>query len=295
MAAFDWDALPGGWALKPDHGRGGCGILLARARDGAGWTAVGGRPLPRTDLLDHARLVLQGEFSPAGRLRDSVLLEPLLLPDDRFAEIAPAGMPDLRVVCHRGRPISAMLRLPTARSGGRANLHQGGLGAAVDVATGRVTGARWRGRPRSEHPDTGVPLVGLQVPAWREVLAEAAACAEVTGLGYLGVDMVFDRDRGRLVLEVNARPGLEIQNVQGWGLAEHVRVLVPGPPPVTLHGRSRDGGLTVTPTLYPPRDLVPPGERPARPSPLVAVPDLKLQQRVPRSAPLRTGVPLRTG
>ncbi|MRR31196.1 alpha-L-glutamate ligase-like protein, partial [bacterium] len=41
---------------------------------------------------------------------------------------------------------------------------------------------------------------------------------EMTGLGYLGVDLVIDRDRGPLLLELNARPGLAIQLANRHGL-----------------------------------------------------------------------------
>ena len=44
----------------------------------------------------------------------------------------------------------------------------------------------------------------------------------MTGLGYLGVDMVIDRDRGPLILEMNARPGLNIQIANGAGLADRI-------------------------------------------------------------------------
>jgi len=44
----------------------------------------------------------------------------------------------------------------------------------------------------------------------------------VTELGYLGVDMVIDRDRGPLILEMNARPGLNIQIANGAGLRNRV-------------------------------------------------------------------------
>ena len=40
----------------------------------------------------------------------------------------------------------------------------------------------------------------------------------MTGLGYVGVDMVIDRDRGPLILEMNARPGLNIQIANRSGL-----------------------------------------------------------------------------
>ena len=230
VARLTVDRMPDTWALKPNHGRGGCGILLAGGWDERGWRSLSGRLLTVRDVADHARLVLQGEYSPAGRRGDTALVEPLLRTSPELARIAPCGMPDVRVICHDGSPIAAMLRLPTWASGGRANLHQGGIGAAVDLGTGRVTGARWRRRPCETHPDSGEALVGLRVPAWDEVLEAAAACADVTGLRYLGADIVFDRTRGHLVLEVNARPGLEIQNVQGRGLAPQLKPSVPAIP-----------------------------------------------------------------
>ncbi len=56
------------------------------------------------------------------------------------------------------------------------------------------------------------------MPAWAEVLEVSRRAARAVPLGYLGVDVVLDREAGPLVLEINARPGLEIQNVTGQGL-----------------------------------------------------------------------------
>lgn len=115
-----------------------------------------------------------------------------------------------------------MLHLPTDASDGRANLHQGALGAAVDLGSGRVTRALFEGREISEPPDTGETLVGFEARGWDEIVDAAEGCGEATGLGYLGVDLVVDEEIGPLVMEVNARPGLEIQNVTGVGLAERM-------------------------------------------------------------------------
>ena len=60
------------------------------------------------------------------------------------------------------------------------------------------------------HPDTGNPIRDLRIPGWDTLLELAARCHELTGLGYLGVDVVLDRERGPLMLELNARPGLAV-------------------------------------------------------------------------------------
>jgi glutathione synthase/RimK-type ligase-like ATP-grasp enzyme len=54
------------------------------------------------------------------------------------------------------------------------------------------------------------------------MLDMAARCHDQTGLGYLGVDIVIDRHRGPLLLELNARPGLAVQLANGRGLQPSV-------------------------------------------------------------------------
>lgn len=217
---LDWAGLPQQWALKPNQSLGGAGIMLAAGQDEAGWRSTSGRRLSRLAVKDHVRLILDGEFSPRGH--DAALFEPLIHTHLDLASLTHQGLPDVRVICTRDEPVLAMLRLPTQASGGRANLHQRAVGAAVDLQTGRVERA-WRlGEVMTAHPDTGQPIVGALVPCWPQVLDAARRCFAATGLHYLGADIVIDRDRGPLVLEVNARPGLQIQNVTGQGLLDTV-------------------------------------------------------------------------
>ena len=68
------------------------------------------------------------------------------------------------------------------------------------------------------HPDTAHPVAGVQIPDWEACLELAARCYELTGLGYLGVDLVMDKHKGPLMLELNARPGLNIQIANDDGL-----------------------------------------------------------------------------
>jgi alpha-L-glutamate ligase-like protein len=119
----------------------------------------------------------------------------------------------------------AMVRLPTRASDGKANLHQGAVGAGVDISTGKTLNGVLGNLPVDEHPDTGALIAGLEIPSWDVILESSARGYEVTGLGYLGVDMVIDEDRGPLILEMNARPGLNIQIANGCGLKDRLMLI----------------------------------------------------------------------
>ena len=68
------------------------------------------------------------------------------------------------------------------------------------------------------HPDTAHPLEAIQTPYWDDILLMAAKSFDVTGLGYIGVDIVLDRFKGPLLLELNARPGISIQIANRMGM-----------------------------------------------------------------------------
>src|SRR5262249_17012978 len=142
-----------------------------------------------------------------------------------FAAVAYQGIPDIRIILYRNEPAMAMLRLPTKASNGRANLHQGGLGVGIELASGITHHAIQSNCSIDCHPDTGMPVLSLKVPYWREVLDMARRVAEAVGLGYLGVDIVIDADQGPMLLEANARPGLAIQLANGRGLLPRLRAI----------------------------------------------------------------------
>ena len=131
--------------------------------------------------------------------------------DPVFAEVSYEGVPDIRIITLLGYPAMAMVRLPTRLSGGKANLHQGAIGVGINIANGITLGGVFHNDAIDYHPDTMKPITDLQVPHWDKILEIAASCYELTGLGYLGVDIVLDKEHGPLMLELNARPGLNIQ------------------------------------------------------------------------------------
>ena len=106
-----------------------------------------------------------------------------------------------------------------------ANLHQGAIGVGIDLASGATLKGVSRHEIVGEHPDTGHSLQGLVIPHWETLLDIAARCHELAGLGYLGVDLVLDQDRGPLLLELNARPGLAIQIANAAGLMHRVKLV----------------------------------------------------------------------
>jgi alpha-L-glutamate ligase-like protein len=163
-------------------------------------------------------------YSLGGR-PDKAILQQRIHLHPSFEAISYKGIPDIRVILYRNEPAMAMLRLPTKESNGRANLHQGGIGTGIDLASGITHHAVQHNRSVDCHPDTGMPVVGLRVPYWDEVLELSRRVAQAVGLGYLGVDIVVDAEHGPMLLEANARPGLAIQIANGRGLVPRLAAI----------------------------------------------------------------------
>jgi len=215
------------FVLKPASGLGGEGILVVRGRDGGNFLTNQG-PMGSREIVAHAQYILTGAFGDEGG--DEALVEALVEQHPALGSVVPEGLADLRVISFLGVPIMAMVRLPTRESKGRANLHSGAVGCGIQLSLGRVIHATWHGKAVETHPDTGAPLAGLEIPFWTTVMEIAAKAQVASGLGYAGVDVVLDATRGPLVLEVNKRPGLEIQNANRAGLRKRLRLVERGFP-----------------------------------------------------------------
>ncbi|MDX1589924.1 MAG: alpha-L-glutamate ligase-like protein, partial [Oleiphilaceae bacterium] len=211
-----------GFAIKPSKGSGGKGILIIERREEGRFIKTSGASLSLEDVSRHLSNILAGLHSLGGR-PDVALVEDLITPNAFFSKLSYEGVPDIRVIIFQGIPVMAMLRLATKASDGKANLHQGAIGVGLDLETGRCVHAVQYGRRVTHHPDTRVDLRTIEVPNWHKMLVLAAQCHELTGLGYLGADLVVDEQRGPLMLELNARPGLSIQVANGAGLLPRLR------------------------------------------------------------------------
>ncbi|MEM1195048.1 MAG: sugar-transfer associated ATP-grasp domain-containing protein [Pseudomonadota bacterium] len=217
--------MPDAWAIKPARGSQGDGILLAVRRESDTWFKGSGAPITQSDVMHHIQKVVDGGFSGDSASEDAALIEPLIIADPALADLVPEGLPDLRVICLHDEPLMAMLRLPTNESDGKANLHQRAIGAGVSLETGRITRALVKGEVITHHPDTQFPLIGFEIPHWDRVLELASQCGPAIGLGYSGSDIVLDANEGPLIIEVNAHPGIEIQNINQLGLKAQMALL----------------------------------------------------------------------
>ena len=206
------------FVVKPASGSGGDGIVVVGQRTATGWRTPKGREIAVHEMRQHLANITFGSFSK--ELEDRILIEARIEPHDLYQAFWSDGVCDLRMIVLRGRPVLSMVRVPTHRSGGRANLHQGGIGVAVDIRRGTTYRALSRGVAVERHPESGEPLLERRLPAWDRCVEVALAAAAAVPLGYLGVDIAVDRRWGPVVLEINARPGLEIQNICARTLGE---------------------------------------------------------------------------
>ncbi|MFB9067611.1 alpha-L-glutamate ligase-like protein [Pseudofulvimonas gallinarii] len=205
------------FVVKPAHGSGGDGILVIHGRRGERYRRASGSFMTREEFQHHLSNGLSGLYSLGGQ-PDHLLVEYCVEFDPLFERVSYKGVPDIRIITFLGYPVMAMIRLPTRMSDGKANLHQGAIGVGIDIPSGITKRGVWGNEPVREHPDTEHSIVGLAIPRWPELLMIAARSYELSGLGYVGVDIVLDKNRGPMVLELNARPGLAIQIANGNGL-----------------------------------------------------------------------------
>lgn len=210
------------FVIKPARGAEGRGILVMKNKTEKGWAKASGEVLTLGDLEYHVSNTLAGLYSLGGQ-DDSAFVEQCVHSHTIFEEVAYRGVPDVRIILYHGIPVMSMLRIPTRESDGKANLHQGAVGAGIDMLQGITLGGVHHNKLLDIHPDTKKPIAGLKIPFWDTLLDISARTADIFKLGYFGVDFVIDEKWGPLILELNARPGLNIQLANRTGILHRLK------------------------------------------------------------------------
>ncbi|MDX9814094.1 MAG: alpha-L-glutamate ligase-like protein [Sulfurimonas sp.] len=210
------------FVIKPARGSGGKGIMVIVGKDGHMFIKSSGAKIDFDEISRHLSNTLAGLHSLSGD-QDVAIVETLIELDPIFEPYSYQGVPDIRIIVFRGYPVMAMLRLSTKASDGKANLHQGAVGVGIDIKSAKAINAVVNGVKITHHPDTKHSFEAIEIPNWPELLELASSCYDITHLGYFGADIVLDKNRGAMLLELNARPGLAIQIANSKGLLKPLK------------------------------------------------------------------------
>jgi len=210
------------FVIKPASGSGGNGIVVIVDYEDGEWISISGKRYSFEMIKKHIADTIFGIFSFG--LNDTAIVEERVIQEPRITVLSPQGLADIRMINYKGKNAKAMLRIATEASDGKANLHQGGIGVAIDLQSGKSFSAQINREDVTHHPDTGVALLDVEIPYWEEVVTLCEAVARVIPMGYLGIDIAIS-EKGPVVLEVNARPGIEIQNISSEGMIETLEMI----------------------------------------------------------------------
>ncbi len=217
---FPWETMEKNLVIKPSNGNAGKGILILKRQDPdkKHWFDTFGHKISLEEILLHCSDILEGQYSTYGT-NPYVIIEERVPIHTKLQKYAYKGTPDIRVIVFNHIPIMAMLRLPTAQSEGRANLYQGAIGVGIDMFSGVTTyGIVGKGDSILVLPDNKRKVHGIKIPNWTQLLTVAVTASDAGELVFCGVDLFVHEEKGPLVVELNANPGLSIQLANRSGL-----------------------------------------------------------------------------
>ncbi|MBI2831405.1 MAG: hypothetical protein HYX79_04020 [Chloroflexi bacterium] len=214
-------ALPDEFVIKPSKSFGGKGVVLLKRKEDF-FVNPSGDKYSVNAVKFHVRKILDGDYS--GYLeQDNAIIEERIYPSEKIHFKNLLGLPDIRIFCYDFEPVMAMMRYPTFKSKGRSNLTLGGIGMGLNLENGSINYIH----SKKDHAefiseDLGIPP-SFRMPGWEEMKAIARKSSELANLRISGVDIILDPNDRVMVLEINGRPGLEIQNINEASLLEAIR------------------------------------------------------------------------
>ncbi len=164
-----------------------------------------GRGIRILEVSDHddARKKIVGIYGVDFR---SLIMEELVIQDDRMGMFHPQSVNTLRVRTFRFDDRVEMLPCNMRIGQGNAvvdNTGKGGISVALDSSGCAIAACDEYGTRYINHPDTGVPIIGFQIPLWDEVVSLAHALAmTVPEVRYVGWDIALSNN-GWVLIEGN--------------------------------------------------------------------------------------------
>lgn len=210
------------FVIKPANGSAGNGIVVITHRADGGWVSAGGRFYSVDDFKKHISDIIFGAFN--NDMMDHAIIEKRIVQHDMINLISNLGLSDVRIILYRNELIMAMARIPTSESDGKANLHQGAIALGIDIESGKTTHAIKNGEVILRHPDSQKEVIGIMIPYWKEAVEMALIAAKSVPLKYLGVDIAIT-NQGVVMIEINARPGIEIQNANNTPMRDSLEYM----------------------------------------------------------------------
>lgn len=138
------------------------------------------------------------------------VVEELIDQDQRIAQLHPQSVNTIRYATYFNgeqlHTIACFIKIGR----GESVVDNGGAGgflAAIDEATGKITtpGKTEYGEVIEVHPDTGISLVGFQIPEWEELLKLVKELPTVLPeQKYVGWDLALSETKGWVLVEGNS-------------------------------------------------------------------------------------------
>ena len=151
---------------------------------------------------------------------DKVIVEEKLVPWDTFKEFCKFWLADMRIIVFNLVPVWAMVRIPTEKSGWKANLASWGIWAGIDIWTWIIKSVYVNHKSYTKKfPEEYKRLKWIKIPYRDDILLWSSKIQYFVNLWYLALDWVITDD-GPKLLEINARAGLELQNITWVKLAK---------------------------------------------------------------------------
>lgn len=208
----DFRLPPADLFVKPKNGAGGRGAVL--------WRYAGGDCYRNQEGRLSTAAALEAELEARSH-RAALVIRLRATNHPQLAPLSPGALATVRLLtCRNERgefeATNALLRMGT-RNAIVDNMHAGGMGARIDLETGRLgnaTAGAWGLGPGlrwwDAHPDTGAQILGRQLPFWPQLLDLGRSAHGVfPDQVAIGWDIAILAD-GPCLVEGNKSPDLDI-------------------------------------------------------------------------------------